>query len=366
MKLAVIINSLNIGGAEKLVADGFPLMVRNGIQSELVVLKNSSSFLTQQLLQKNIHPLFLTAKSVYNPFLIFKLMKVLKRNDVVHFHLFPTLYWVVFASLFLRKKPYLIYTEHNTHNKRRDSKVFKPLDRFVYSRIDRIVTIADEVEQNLVTYLGNPIRSKIESVPNGVDLSSIEQAKPYTKKDLGLTENDIAILQVSSFRWQKDHPTLLKAMKLLPDRYKLLLAGDGMLKTEIEKLAQHLQVYDRVQFLGNRSDISRLLKSVDIIVLSSNHEGLSLSSIEAMASGKPFIASDVPGLHEMVNNYGLLFEKGNDKELAEIILKLETDTALREEVIQSCLNRAKDFDLSKMVEKYSRIYQNMYKPTLHH
>lgn len=357
MRFTVIINSLGIGGAEKLVADSFPLFMEKFPRAKLVVLKKTDSFLFKKF---NAHqsPLkFLTTGSVYNPFLIFKLILILKKSEVVHLHLFPTLYWVVLASFFVKKKPVLIYTEHNTHNKRRASKFFQKVDRWIYKRLDYIVSIAEEVDVNIKNHLQNKYNDKILLIHNGVDLDAIYKAEPLPKQNLGVQEDDIILLQVSSFRWQKDHATLIKAMSLLPQKYKLLLAGEGPLKEEMRLLSEKLGVAKKVSFLGNRADVPALLKTTDIVVLSSKHEGLSLSSVEAMASGKPFVASDVPGLREIVKDYGVLFEQGNAEQLAKIILKLTNDSMYRQSITEKCLSRAQEFGIEKMTQLYMELYK---------
>lgn len=358
IRLTVIINSLGIGGAEKLVADSFPLLMEKFPRAKLVVLKKTDSFLFKKF---NAHqsPLkFLTTGSVYIPFLIFKLIPILKKSEVVHLHLFPTLYWVVLASLFVKKKPVLIYTEHNTHNKRRDSKFFQKVDRWIYKRLDHIVSIAEEVDVNIKNHLQNKYNDKILLIHNGVDLDAIYKAEPLPKENLGVQEDDIILLQVSSFRWQKDHATLIKAMSLLPQKYKLLLAGEGPLKEEMRLLAEKLGVAEKVSFLGNRADVPELLKTADVVVLSSKHEGLSLSSVEAMASGKPFIASDVPGLREIVKDYGVVFEQGNAEELAKIILNLTNDSIYSQSVTERCMSRAQEFGIGKMTQLYIDLYKS--------
>ena len=84
-------------------------------------------------------------------------------------------------------------------------------------------------------------------------------------------------------------------MQLLPLEVKLVLAGEGVLKKKCQDLVETLKLKERVVFLGLRMDIPQLLKTADVVVLSSKYEGLSLSSIEGLAAGKPFVASDVPG-----------------------------------------------------------------------
>jgi glycosyltransferase involved in cell wall biosynthesis len=124
-----------------------------------------------------------------------------------------------------------------------------------------------------------------------------------------------------------------------------------------KKLAEEFNVSDRVIFLGMRSDIPALLKTADIVVLSSNYEGLSLSSVEGMASGNPFIASDVPGLQEVVGGAGLLFEAGNEKELASHILHLMEDKTYRDSIAAACEERAAQYDIQEMVEKHVALYK---------
>lgn len=106
-------------------------------------------------------------------------------------------------------------------------------------------------------------------------------------------------------------------------------------------------------------DVPQLLKTADIIVLSSKYEGLSLSSIEGMASGKPFIASDVPGLKEIVSGAGVLFEQGNAIELAEKINKLLEDKEYYTEIVESCQKRAQEYDIIKMVDKHIQLYESI-------
>jgi glycosyltransferase involved in cell wall biosynthesis len=114
-----------------------------------------------------------------------------------------------------------------------------------------------------------------------------------------------------------------------------------------------------VFFLGIRTDVPQLLKGSDIVVLSSKYEGLSLSSIEGMASGKPFIAADVPGLKEIVVGAGLLFPQGDEKALVKKITELLNDEKLYNKVSVSCLERAALYDINNMVEKHITLYRSI-------
>ena len=107
-----------------------------------------------------------------------------------------------------------------------------------------------------------------------------------------------------------------------------------------------------------RTDIPQLLHTADVIIMSSHYEGLSLSSIEGMACGNPFIATDVDGLHEIVYGYGILVPHHDNKKLAEEIQKLSTDVSSRKKVISLCQQRAKQFDIKLMTTSYNKLYNN--------
>ena len=136
---------------------------------------------------------------------------------------------------------------------------------------------------------------------------------------------------VAGFRYQKDQDTLIRAMQHLPkNKFELWLVGDGERRGDLEALAIMFGLKDVVKFWGLRGDVPSLLKSSDIVVLSSHIEGFGLAAVEGMSAGKPFIASDVDGLNDVVRGAGLLFRHGDDKQLAELI------TTLINERLQTC------------------------------
>jgi glycosyltransferase involved in cell wall biosynthesis len=272
-------------------------------------------------------------------------------------HLFPTLYWVAIAKMIRFSNVKLIYTEHSTNNRRRKKIIFKWLDKLFYGQYNKIITIAQEVDQNLKVYLGlNP--SRFELINNGVDIQLFNNASGYSKKEF-FTEADKIIIQVSGFRVEKDQITLIKALKNLPNNIKLLLVGEGDFMNKCQNLVMELELEERVLFLGIRMDVSSLLKTADIVVLSSFYEGLSLASIEGMASGRAFVASNVPGLREIVSGAGVLFEKGDEKQLAEEISKLLLDREYYDSVVRKCIERAKNYNIKRMINSYIGVYKEV-------
>lgn len=356
MKVLQIIDSLATGGAEKLILDSVPLYRKAGIEMDLLVLKDDDYSFMKALKDRDCCKIYVLGKgSVYNPAHIFKIAKILPQYDIAHVHLFPAQYWAVLAKVWSKAKTKLVFTEHNTSNQRIQNKFLGLIDRYFYRKFDRIVAISSEIRGILKSHTKQP-DYKFQVIHNGVDIKDILSAQKFKKTSIGFLEKDFVLIQVSSFRQQKDQFTLIKALIHLPDNIKLLLVGEGQNLKPCKDLAKKLNLVNRVIFLGLRSDVPQLLKTADVVILSSHYEGMSLSSIEGMASGRPFIASDVPGLHQVVKDAGLLFPPKNEKALADHVMSLKDNPEYHKQVVSSCQKRASQYDIQLMVKKYIRLY----------
>ncbi len=361
MKILQVINSLHIGGAEKLVVDLVPLLINKGLDVDILLLNGENTAFKMALENQSVKVYSLGIKNnVYNPFLIFQLCYYIQNYDLIHVHLFPAQYWVAIAKIVSLSKVKLVTTEHNTTNMRRDIAVFKRIDRFIYNRYEKIIAISQKAFELLISYLQK--NKGISTIQNGVYIVKYKNAVPYTKKELlKIMEDNILITMVAGFRDQKDQKTLIRAMLKLPDNYHLALVGDGLRKDLCEQLAINSGLNNRIHFLGLRDDVSRILKTSDLIVMSSHYEGLSLSSIEGMASGKPFLASNVNGLREITEGAGVLFEEGNENDLAEKIQSLMNHPNEYTNISQKCQNRAAEYDIQKTINGYIEIYNKVVK-----
>lgn len=361
MKILHVINNLATGGAEKLLLEAIPKYAEKDFRIDILVL-NGIEYPFYLDFQKNKNnQLFNLGKgSIYNPILIFKAMHYLKKYDIIHVHLFPSLYWIAIAKMLSFSSVKLVYTEHSTSNRRHNSFLFKLFDKVIYSQYSKIICVSKDVEEQLKSKLKLP-QSKLITIENGIDLSKIAIAKGYTIEELKLSlpSDSKLLLQVSSFQFPKDQKTVIKALQHLPEKVHLLFAGHGNLEADCKQLVQELQLNERVHFLGIRMDVPQLLKTADIIVLSSQYEGLSLSCIEGLASGKPFVASDVPGLRDIVANKELLFPFQNEKTLAEICTVLLQDNYKYQAAIEAGSAQAKKYDIAGMIQKHTELYQSL-------
>lgn len=351
MKILHVITSLSTGGAEHLMVDLLPRLRDLGNDVELAVFYSKETMFYRQLEQSGIiiHG-FSETEGVYSFKHIFRLRKLMKKFDIVHTH---NAACQLFAAIGKTKNAKLVTTEHSTSNRRRNYKIFRYVDRWMYKRYDEIVCVAEPSEESLRKYIGD--NYPITTIHNGIDVGRFTEAKTI---DLGLSDNKV-ITMIAGFRYEKDQPTVIKAMSYLPENYHLLLVGDGERRQEFETLIDELDLKSRIHLLGIRKDVPRILKSSDVIVMSSHREGLSLSSLEGMSSGNPFIASDVEGLREVTKNYGVLFPHGDAKCLANEIERLTTNMEYRSTVVEKCKIRASQYDMTEMAKNYNLMYKNL-------
>ena len=349
-----VITSLRTGGAERLMVDLLPRLQERGLQVELAVLDGTATDFYSALEAQGIpiHALGMGVRAMHSPCCIPALRRLMRQFDIVHTHNTPSQYFVAIASMGMKLAPKLVTTEHNTTN----IPWLRCVDSWMYSRYAEIIGVSQSTTQALLDYL--PQLPHCLTINNGIVVTKFQEAFPA---------NDIIeqysqykrLVVAAAFRAQKDHETIIRALHLLPDDYHLLLAGDGNRRKIVEEFGAQEQLSQRVHFLGNRNDVANVLKAADVIVMSSRYEGLSLSSLEGLASGRPVVASDVPGLREIVGNAGILFPQGDAQALAKTILALEEDSKLRQQTIEKGLQRAHHYDIFTMTEAYWQVYQSL-------
>jgi glycosyltransferase involved in cell wall biosynthesis len=180
-------------------------------------------------------------------------------------------------------------------------------------------------------------QKKMTVVHRGRDIKKYD-VLPFNRKEIGIEENKIILLNVARQEYQKGQDVLLKALILLPknifEKVHLLIVGrEGKLTTSLFKFVEENKLENNISFLGHRTDIPALLKMSDIFVFPSRFEGLPGVLIEAEAAGLPIICTNLPMMKEVVevDKNALVFEINNEKQLAECISKLVLDENLKNE-----------------------------------
>lgn len=347
MKILHVITSLEIGGAQRLLSDLLPLQVKTEDVALLVYERVDNDF-ERKVVDAGVKIISLDEHNFHNPSVIIKMRKIFKEYDVVHAHLFPTVWWASLAARGLKVK--MVYTEHSTSNSRRGKWYLRPIEQFMYARYNKIISISKQTQDALCSWL----KSKDERfvvIYNGVDIARFASVKkPLIPKSL---------IMVSRFASSKDQETVIKAMKQIDTEASLRFVGDGENLEHCIRVAEELGLSDRVQFLGARSDVAELVAESYIGIQSSNWEGFGLTAVEIMACCKPVIATNVDGLKQVVEGAGEVFQLGNVNELAVRVNALLKDETYYQRCAEACRKRASQYDIQQMVDKYLKVYQEI-------
>ena len=335
-----------------------PIFHKNSHSIDVLLFNGTATFLKKELENMNIKVYELNKSSfIYNPLHIIRLIPYLKSYDIIHTHTTACQYYVALAKFISLSKIKLVTTEHNTTNRRRNIWWFKPIDRFIYKLYNAIISISPATTNSLSEYIGK--NTNIYTIQNGINLSILQKESVINKNILVPNEKCILVTMIARFCEQKDQDTLIQAISLLPENYYLCLVGDGERRYICETLAEKLKIKERVIFTGIRNDVVQIIKASDIIVQSSHWEGFGLAAVEGMAAGKPVIASNVPGLAEVVKGAGLVFPLGDTKLLAHEIEELMNDPTYYKKIADQCRIRATNFDIKKMINEYEKIYMKL-------
>ncbi len=235
--------------------------------------------------------------------------------------------------------------------------------RFMYSRVvRRAVAISDAVRARLIH--GGVSPSMIRVIPSAIDPEALypQLGRAATRAQAGLANDAALLLVVAALFHRKGIDVLLDALGRLADdglRPALWIAGQGPVRPALEKQARELGLDHQVRFLGERGDIADLLAACDVFILPSRQEGLGVAALEAMAAGRPIVASRVGGLAEAVvdERTGLLVPPNDPGALATALARLLRDPALRTRLAEAGPARiAEGFGADALVNAYENLY----------
>jgi len=286
----------------------------------------------------------------FRPALCFRLARLLRRwgIDVVHTHDDrPHIYGAIAG--WLAGVSRVIHTRH------------RGLDLAVTGRQALLLRLAASLTDRFVCVSFDSSRLAVREgirrvcvIWNGIDTSRF-----VTSQSLPLGP----IVTVCRLSREKDVATLLRAVALIAPQapaLRLEVAGDGVCLDELRQLARELHLEERVHFLGQVREVPQLLARSGVFVLPSRTEGLSLTILEAMASGLPVLATRVGGNPEVVEDgvTGLLVPPGDPEALAAALLRLWNDPDLRQQMGQAGRQRVEQhFDVRRMTAEYECLYE---------
>jgi glycosyltransferase involved in cell wall biosynthesis len=340
-KVVHLINDLNAnGGAERIVSE-LSFFCEN-YHSTIVVWRGSNVELSNGTLPGSLKIIHVRP---YKPQSVISAWRAMREADLVHVHLFPSLY--LGAMLPFRK----IYTEHNVWNRRRRYSWLRFFERGIYARYDCLAAVSHPVKERLSEWL-YPYRADIHVVENGVDLARFHASLPRQRRP----QARFRIGMIGSFSDKKDQDTLVRALARLPGHFELHFAGTGERTHAVRSLTEKLGVGGRVHFAGLVRDIPAFLDRLDLYVQSSHWEGFGLAAVEAMASRLPVLASDVAGLADVVDRDEYRFPPGDDKRLAEMIGGIASDGDKFHRAADYARYRSQYFSIERTAHAYENLY----------
>jgi glycosyltransferase involved in cell wall biosynthesis len=204
-------------------------------------------------------------------------------------------------------------------------------------------------------------------IPNGIDLPTLATGvREEVRRELAIPAEARVVTYVGRLAAQKRVDDLIWAFELIREMQyadvHFLIAGDGPLRENLKRFADSLQMGPRIHFLGQRSDPLRLMAGSDLFWLASDFEGLSNSVMEAMASGLPVVASDIPPNRELVipGETGFLVPVGDRIAFAQFANRILNDPTLGERLGVAGRERIRtEFSIDRMVEAYARLYREV-------
>jgi glycosyltransferase involved in cell wall biosynthesis len=372
MKRILQINASEIGGGFRVMQD-----IINGLDNDfdfLVVLPTDEPLKKdkkQEETKKSIKIKRIKQGNVIT--LVCQIKKIIQREkpEIIHAHGTRAAAWVRIAVAGMKEKPTVIYTLHGFHVVRKNflSRWILVMIEKVLNRWADVLACVSDADKKLVLKYKVISKNKIRVIKNGIKIENFyftHKEIEEKKEEMGIS-NKLVLSSIGRLHPQKDFLTLLRALRIFIKRFSgakiiLLIVGDGPLRGFLEKAAKELSIENYVSFLGFRKDVPRLMNASDVIILSTNWEGLPLVPLEAGASKKPIIASDVEGIRETIidKKTGLLFKPGSSGDLAEKIIILYQSRELLERMgEENYKNVLRNFNLRLMLENYKSLYNEL-------
>ncbi len=353
-KLAIIISSLDVGGAEKFVVD-----LAAGINKEKfeVIVFYGNEHADEKFI-KNITDsgakatcLGFHGKNNAEAKQIVEKAFDEYKPDIIHANLICHRYCMRWAR---KNKVKIIRTIH--HDVKTEMDIKNKLIIFMAYHLKRIIPVclSDKMRKDFSKLYFK--KNNVYVINNGVDLSKFEP-KNQTK------EYDFVF--VGRLAEIKNIPLLIDAFKKcysVNSNLKLAIAGNGPLLNVLKQKVKELDLHESIDFLGNVDDIPSVLAKSKIFVLPSFSEGFSIATIEAIAMGLPVISTASGGPETIIKENGFIVKNNDVDDLADKMQLLINDEKLYKQFCENSLKMKDLYDIRKMVENYESLYLRFVKP----
>ena len=354
LKVLHIVLGLQVGGLEKFVLD----LVDNyssDVKSFIICLEEKGELGLQH---DGLTIIELSKEPGINLKIAWQLVTLINKYDIdiIHTHNPGPHFYGAIAGFFTHCP--VVHTKHGRNYPTAWKKVL--LNKISSFLTTKVVAVSANAEKVCLEVEKIPA-SKVMVILNGIDTNRFS----FAEKEGGIEHRPVRIGIVARLSAEKDHQTLLNACKILAvqgARFHLEIIGDGILRGTLEKSVNTYGIDSYITFSGMRHDVPDRLRQLDIFVLSSTTEGVSLTLLEAMATGLPVVATDVGGNPEVVidGETGYLVPMQNPAEMAGRLLLLLNDEKLRRHMGSKGRERVVNtFSIKETARKYVELYDSV-------
>lgn len=355
-------------GAEVAVAGLLPALK---LHYDVGALIFNEGLLAQRLREKGIRVYVVQEKgSLRDVPMLIRMKKIVKNDkaELLHTHGYKENVLGVLAGKLAGVKRF-VCTEHGASEPfggfaRFRNGISLSLDRFVgrYG-IDKIISVSEDLRRSLVGEYGT---EKVVTIHNGIPCKPTPGTDKTKKKlELGIPLDKRIAGTMGRLQPVKGIHHFLEAARTIVETREdvvFMIVGDGPLESVLKEMAQELGIHDHVFFLGFREDAIEVLSIMDVFVLTSLHEGIPLSLLEAMYLGLPVVATRVGGMPEVVEDgrSGLLVAVGDERAIAGAILAMLSPRG--EEIGREAKRRVlEEFSLERMTEGTEEVYRQLFR-----
>lgn len=357
LRVMQVVYSFAIGGSEMVARDIALGLVKAGWPAGVCALEYDGP-LRAELGARGVDTVVIDKRGGEFVGPMFRLWKAFRafRPDVVHTHHLYELFYAWPGALLGGAR--IIHTEHEFHSLQ-DGRAQRRLRR-LSAMCHGVTAVNEDTAAYLRDEVGIPGR-KVVTIGNGIDVDRF-QGCGDVRASLGIDPSCPVVGMVARLEAPKNHPLLLRAFARVMGQFpeaRLLLVGDGRRREELEGLAMSLGIRDRALFVGARRDLPELLASMDVVALISDREGLPVAMLEAMAAGRPVVATDVGGIGAVVRPgaTGLLVPAGDEVALAASLAGLIGDRELARRMGENGRTLVKErYAFDRVMGQYLSLY----------
>tara|TARA_A100001015_G_scaffold163265_1_gene181462 strand:+ start:2376 stop:3512 length:1137 start_codon:yes stop_codon:yes gene_type:complete len=371
MRILHIITSLNRGGAENHLVKLIGRQLKSGHEVKCIYLKGNG-YWRKKLSYLGVECIFVGLNHYIQIHKSFKIANIINCFDpqILHLHMPPAEIFGMIASKIAKSRPLKIITKHNDEMFGRN-RLANLLCNPILNQCDGVTFISHAVEKFFIQH--NCLDQKETMVtPYGIDCEDFAVNSNFDRENklssLGIPrKSGMVFCTIARLTQQKRVDVLLEGFSLFLDNNNsdalLLVIGDGEQRESLEKLAQKMGIQDHVVWVRYTEEISAILNSIDVFVLTSDYEGFGLVLLEAMAAERPIIATYVSAIPEIVidKKSGLLIEPNDPKALADAMCKM-LSSKQREKFGRAGKQRAlTNFSNEAMSQNFEDFYVKIFK-----